>query len=146
VTSKAGIVGPVKCAAHELRPFGVRINAARPARTPVFLHRPVPTNWRCRTRTEPDARRGGAHKDAPDSDGAASISGNIIERLLIPRAGDAPSEKIAESCAGCARLAGMVVVVAVGSKKNDPARATAYDRQIRAASSLQEGDGDFRGP
>jgi len=24
------------------------------------------------------------------SDGAASISGNIIERLLIPRAGDAP--------------------------------------------------------
>lgn len=93
-TSKTGIVGLVTCAAHELRPFGVRINAVSPGlvATPVFLQSASADELAMYERalgiSTPD-------EVVPTlmhliSDGAASISGNIIERRLIPRAGDAP--------------------------------------------------------
>ena len=84
----------MKCAAHELRPFGVRINAVSPGlvATPVFLQSASANELAMYERA--------LGTSTPDevvptlmhliSDGAASISGNIIKRLLIPRAGDAP--------------------------------------------------------
>ncbi len=86
--TKAGIVGLVKSAAHELRPYGVRINALSPGRvaTPVFLQSATPEELAGYERSlgvsPPEAV-------VPTlmhliSDGASSISGNVVERRLIP--------------------------------------------------------------
>lgn len=88
--TKAGLVGLVKCAAHELRPYGVRINAVSPGlvATPVFLASASAEELAMYERSlgvsQPD--------EVVDtlmhllSDGASSISGNVVERRLIPRA------------------------------------------------------------
>ena len=86
--TKAGIVGLVKSAALELRPFGVRINALSPGlvATPVFLQSASPEELAGYERSlgvsPPEAV-------VPTlmhliSDGASSISGNVVERRLIP--------------------------------------------------------------
>ena len=88
--TKAGIVGLVKCAAHELRAHGVRINAVSPGlvATPVFLKSAAPEELAMYEHSlgvsEPD-------EVVPTllhliSDGAMTISGNVIERRIIPRA------------------------------------------------------------
>jgi NAD(P)-dependent dehydrogenase (short-subunit alcohol dehydrogenase family) len=94
--TKAGIVGLVKSAALELRPFGVRINALSPGlvATPVFLDSATADELAMYERS--------LGVSTPDevvptllhliSDGAASISGNVVERRLIARA---PRESIA---------------------------------------------------
>jgi NAD(P)-dependent dehydrogenase (short-subunit alcohol dehydrogenase family) len=91
--TKAGIVGLTKSAALELRPFGVRINALSPGlvATPVFLQSASDDELAMYERT--------LGVSAPDevvptlmhliSDGAASISGNVVERRLIPRVSSA---------------------------------------------------------
>ncbi len=88
--SKAGIVGLVKCAALELRPFGVRVNALSPGlvATPVFLNSASDEELAMYERT--------VGVSAPDevvpsimhliSDASATISGTVVERRLIPRA------------------------------------------------------------
>lgn len=87
--TKAGIVGLVKTAAVELRPFGVRINALSPGlvATPVFLKSASADELAMYERS--------LGISAPEdvvptllhliSDGAADISGNVVERRLIPR-------------------------------------------------------------
>ncbi|HEB3530119.1 TPA: SDR family oxidoreductase [Burkholderia cenocepacia] len=88
--TKAGIVGLVKSAAHELRPYGVRINALSPGlvATPVFLNSATEEELQMYERSlgvsSPD-------EVAPTlmhliSDSASTISGNVVERRLIPRA------------------------------------------------------------
>lgn len=87
--TKAGIVGLVKCAALELREHGVRINAVSPGlvATPVFLESASAEELAMYERalgvSEPE-------EVVPTllhliSDGAATISGNVIERRLVPR-------------------------------------------------------------
>jgi len=86
--TKAGIVGLVKCAALELRPFGVRINALSPGlvATPVFLESATPDELAGYERalgvSTPEAV-------VPTllhliADGSATLSGTVVERRLIP--------------------------------------------------------------
>jgi NAD(P)-dependent dehydrogenase (short-subunit alcohol dehydrogenase family) len=88
-TTKAGIVGLVKCAAHELRPYGVRINAISPGlvTTPVFLNAASAEEL---AMYEKSLGVSSPQEVVPSvmhliSDGASTISGNVIERRLIPR-------------------------------------------------------------
>lgn len=88
--SKAGIIGLVKSAALELREHGVRINALSPGlvATPVFL------NSASKSELEMYERSLGV--STPEevtatlmyllSDASQFISGNVVERRLIPRA------------------------------------------------------------
>ena len=92
--SKAGIIGLVKSAALELREHGVRINAVSPGlvATPVFLESATPEELAMYERTL------GVSTPAQVvptllyllSDAAASISGNVVERRLIPTARPTP--------------------------------------------------------
>lgn len=87
--SKAGLIALVKSAAQELREFGVRINAVSPGitNTPLFTDSASPQEVAMYENalgvSEPE-------EVAPMlmhliSDGAASISGNVVERRLIPK-------------------------------------------------------------
>ena len=89
-TTKAGIVGLVKSAAHELRPFGVRINAVSPGLvlTPVFLDSASSDELAMYERSLGLSK---PEEVVPTllyliSDAGETISGNIVERRLIPRA------------------------------------------------------------
>ncbi len=90
--TKAGIIGLVKSAALELRNFGVRINALSPGlvATPVFLASAEADELAMYERTlgvsQPD-------EVVPTlmhliSDASATISGNVVERRLVPRASE----------------------------------------------------------
>jgi NAD(P)-dependent dehydrogenase (short-subunit alcohol dehydrogenase family) len=88
--SKAGIVGLVKCAALELREYGVRINALSPGlvSTPVFLNSASTEELAMYERSLGIST---PEEVVPTilyliSGAAASISGNVVERRLIPRA------------------------------------------------------------
>ncbi|MGJ7530724.1 SDR family NAD(P)-dependent oxidoreductase [Variovorax sp. GB1P17] len=86
--TKAGIVGLVKCAALELRAFGVRINALSPGlvATPVFLESANEEELAGYERT--------LGVSTPEAvvptllhligDGSSTISGTVVERRLIP--------------------------------------------------------------
>lgn len=88
--TKAGIIGLVKSAAHELREYGVRINAVSPGlvATPVFLN--------SASKEELAMYERSLGVSTPEevvptllqliSDSSKTISGNVIERRLIPRA------------------------------------------------------------
>jgi len=87
--SKAGLIALVKSAAQELRDYGVRINAVSPGvtNTPLFTDsasaQEVAMYENALGVSEPQ-------EVAPMlmhliSDGAATISGNVLERRLIPR-------------------------------------------------------------
>ena len=89
-TTKAGIVGLVKSAAHELRPFGVRINAVSPGLvlTPVFLNSASSDELAMYERSLGLSK---PEEVVPTllyliSDAGETISGNVVERRLIPRA------------------------------------------------------------
>ena len=89
-TTKAGIVGLVKSAAHELRPFGVRINAVSPGLvlTPVFLDSASSEELAMYERSLGLSK---PEEVVPTllyliSDAGETISGNVVERRLIPRA------------------------------------------------------------
>ncbi len=89
-STKAAIIGLVKSAALELRRFGVRINAVSPGlvATPVFLQSATADELAMYEKT--------LGVSTPDevvpsllyliSDSAKTISGNVFERRLIPRA------------------------------------------------------------
>ena len=87
--SKAGLIAMVKSAAHELRPFGVRINAVSPG----IMHTPLFHD--CANADEVAMYEKSLGVSEPEdvtptlmhliSDGAASISGNVVERRLIPQ-------------------------------------------------------------
>ena len=88
--TKAGITGLVKCAALELRTFGVRINALSPGlvATPVFLQSATPDELAMYERSLGVSQ---PVEVVPTlmylmSDASVTISGNVIERRLIPRA------------------------------------------------------------
>uniref|UniRef100_C5CKI8 Short-chain dehydrogenase/reductase SDR n=1 Tax=Variovorax paradoxus (strain S110) TaxID=543728 RepID=C5CKI8_VARPS len=88
--TKAGIVGLVKSAALELRSHGVRINALSPGlvATPVFLDSASAAELEMYEHTLGVST---PEEVTPTlmhllSDAAVSISGNVIERRLIPRA------------------------------------------------------------
>ena len=88
-TTKAGIVGLVKSAAHELRPFGVRINAVSPGLvlTPVFLESASVDELAMYERSLGLSK---PEEVVPTlmyliSDAGQTISGNVVERRLIPR-------------------------------------------------------------
>lgn len=95
--TKAGIVGLVKCAALELRTHGVRINALSPGlvSTPVFLDSATPEELAMYERS--------LGVSTPEdvvptllyllSDAAAHISGNVVERRLVPRPALSPHAK-----------------------------------------------------
>jgi NAD(P)-dependent dehydrogenase (short-subunit alcohol dehydrogenase family) len=87
--SKAGLIALVKSAAQELKAHGVRINAVSPGimNTPLFQDSASPEEVAMYQRTlgvsEPE-------EVTPMlmhliSDGAATISGNVLERRLIPK-------------------------------------------------------------
>lgn len=87
--TKAGIVGLVKSAAHELREHGVRINAVSPGlvATPVFLNSASTEELAMYERS---LGISSPEEVVPTlmhllSDAALTISGNVIERRLIPR-------------------------------------------------------------
>ncbi len=87
--TKAGIVGLVKSAAHELREHGVRINAVSPGlvATPVFLNSASPEELAMYERS---LGISSPEEVVPTlmhllSDAALTISGNVIERRLVPR-------------------------------------------------------------
>ncbi len=89
-STKAGIVGLVKTAAHELRSFGVRINALSPGlvATPVFLESASAEELAMYERS---LGVSSPEEVVPTlmhliSDGSITISGNVIERRMIPRA------------------------------------------------------------
>ena len=92
--SKAGIVGLVKCAALELRDHGVRINAVSPGlvATPVFLASASADELAMYERSLGVS----APADVVPtllhliSDAGITISGNVVERRLIPRAAPPP--------------------------------------------------------
>ena len=87
-TTKAGLVGLVKCAALELRPFGVRANLLSPGlvATPVFLG--------AASEAEIAMYRDSVGISAPEdvvptilhllSDASAGMTGAVIERRLFP--------------------------------------------------------------
>jgi NAD(P)-dependent dehydrogenase (short-subunit alcohol dehydrogenase family) len=86
--TKAGIVGLFKCAAHELRPYGVRANVLSPGlvATPVFLDAATEDELAMYRRSvgvsEPDAV-------VPTllyliSDASANLTGTVLERRLVP--------------------------------------------------------------
>jgi len=87
--SKAALIGLVKSAALELRPFGVRINAVSPGlvATPVFLDAASADEL---TMYENTLGVSTPEEVVPSlmfliSDAARTLSGNIFERRLIPR-------------------------------------------------------------
>lgn len=87
--TKAGIVGLVKSAAHELREHGVRINAVSPGlvATPVFLNSASAEEL---VMYERSLGISSPEEVVPTlmhllSDAALTISGNVIERRLVPR-------------------------------------------------------------
>ncbi len=87
-TTKAGLVGLIKCAALELRPFGVRANLLSPGlvATPVFLG--------AASEAEIAMYRDSVGISAPEdvvptilhllSDASAGMTGAVIERRLFP--------------------------------------------------------------
>ena len=86
--SKAALIALVKSAAQELRPHGVRINAVSPGimHTPLFHDSANAEEARMYERT-----LGVSHPEDVTpmlmhliSDGAATITGNVVERRLIP--------------------------------------------------------------
>lgn len=88
--SKAGIVGLVKSAALELRDYGVRVNVLSPGlvSTPVFLNVATDDEVAMYERTLGVST---PEEVAPTilhllSDAAATLTGTIIERRLVPRA------------------------------------------------------------
>lgn len=92
--TKAGIVGLVKCAALELREHGVRINALSPGlvATPVFLTSASPEEL---AMYEKNLGVSSPQEVVPTlmyllSDQSESISGNVVERRLIPRRSKSP--------------------------------------------------------
>jgi len=88
--TKAGLIGLVKCAAHELRPYGVRINAVSPGlvATPVFLSSASADELAMYERSLGVSEPQEVVETLLHllSDGSRSISGNVVERRLIPRA------------------------------------------------------------
>ena len=90
--TKAGIIGLVKCAALELRSYGVRINALSPGlvATPVFLKSASSEELAMYERTLGVST---PEEVVPTilyliSDAAVTMSGNVVERRLIPRIAD----------------------------------------------------------
>ena len=88
--SKAALIALVKSAAQELRPFGVRINAVSPGimHTPLFHDSASDDEVRMYERSLGVSQ---PEEVAPMlmhliSDGSMTVSGNVIERRLIPRA------------------------------------------------------------
>ena len=82
-------MGLVKSAAHELRPFGVRINAVSPGLvlTPVFLESASVDELAMYERSLGLSK---PEEVVPTlmyliSDAGQTISGNVVERRLIPR-------------------------------------------------------------
>ncbi len=87
--TKAGLVGMVKCVAMELRTHGVRINAVSPGlvTTPVFLDSASVDEI---ANYEKALGLSTPEEVVPTlmhliSDGAVHLSGNVVERRLIPR-------------------------------------------------------------
>ena len=88
-STKAGIVGLVKSAAHELRPYGVRINAISPGLvlTPDFLESASSDELAMYERSLGLSK---PEEVVPTllyliSDAGETLSGNVVERRLIPR-------------------------------------------------------------
>ena len=86
--TKAGIVGLVKCAALELREFGVRVNALSPG----LVATPVSLNSASAEELQGYERSIGVSTPAAVvptllhliADGSKTISGTVVERRLIP--------------------------------------------------------------
>ncbi len=87
--SKAGLIALVKSAAQELRPYGVRINAVSPG----IMHTPLFHDSASADEISMYERALGVSEPADVtpmlmhliSDGAATITGNVVERRLIPQ-------------------------------------------------------------
>lgn len=86
--TKAGIIGLVKCAALEAREFGVRVNALSPGlvATPVFLKSASAEELAGYERSLGVSQPSAVVPTLLHlmSDGASTISGNVVERRLIP--------------------------------------------------------------